>query len=51
MKKDRFHGGRLSNTEKEEWKKQAHQDGFDRLWQWIKFLARTHIKKGMSDAN
>ena len=45
----RFHGGVLSDEEKEEWLKQAKEEGFDNLWEYIKWVIRNRIKKAKKE--
>lgn len=41
----RVHGGTLPEEEKEQWLRVAKQEGFDRLWDYIKFVMRKEIRE------
>lgn len=42
--KERIHAGQIDAAEKERWKRQMVIDGFHRLWTWICWIIRNHIK-------
>jgi hypothetical protein len=40
----RIHGGTLTDEEKKKWEEQAEKEGFDNLWNWIKWAIRQRLE-------
>jgi len=42
---ERFYGGAITSEEKKAWAAHAQKEGFENLWNWIKWIVRKHIKE------